>query len=263
MRGCLSRLGEKIAEWYSFFGKMLDVTRMTGMPVREKLYCVVGFADGKAQFTFPDSFFIREVLLEKYLQIQEEINLWYYRVNGNLIRNDHCAPGMYCWGSYDYERSGVVRWNYMKLPLILSDRGLRKITHREIANLKGLPEWYSFPDDRYRQWLYMKLMYSENVNVIKVLADSVMQALEPNPWRSQRFMRGKLLEDLFNNYLFKLKETASSEIQVERESRVDEYLADFVVSNHDNKFIFELKCYNEKIISNAVVHTLCTKLGCY
>lgn len=158
MRECLSCLQKIVAERYSFFGQMLDVARMTGMPVRERLYCVVGFWGEKAQFAFPDSFFIPEFPLEKYLQIREEINPWYYRVNWNILPDNNCGPGMYCWGGYAYERSEVARWNYMRVPLVLSDGELRKITHREIANLKGFPASYNFPDNRYRQWLYMKLI---------------------------------------------------------------------------------------------------------
>ena len=141
--------------------------------------------------------------------------------------------------------------------------GFRSITHHEIATLKGFPPEYRIPAEKYRQWLYRKLMYSVNINLVRVIADPIRQMSESNPWRTRRVVRGQLFEDIFYSYLEKVKQTASSDFQIFREKTIDDYRADFVVTDNDREYIFELKWYNQKVISSAAVSSFCKKLMSY
>ena len=247
---------------YTIEWRLVDVGKMTGMPVREKTLCVIGFLREINHPSFPDYTLPVSKCLEEYLQISEPVDAWYLIKKDVPVYGDR-TPGVYCWHNHAYERTETVQWNHIKIPLVLGYDGFRSITHHEIAALKGFPPEYRIPAEKYRQWLYRKLIYSVNVNLVRLIADSVRRMFEPNPWRTRRVVRARLFEDIFYSYLEKVKQSASSDFQIFREKTIDDYRADFVVTDNDREYIFELKWYNQKVISSVAVSSFCKKLVPY
>lgn len=234
MQICLDAWKINAVKDYSLFYQEMNISQVTGMPVQEKFSCMVGFSGEKQQFEFPAPSFPVTFELEKYIQLSESVNPWYYTFKSKISQINSTTPGIYCWKNQFYEKTDTVRWNYIKIPLVLDNKSYRKITHREIANLKAFPSEYRLPDNKDRQWLYKKLMYSENIAAVKILVNSVIQTIESEPWRTQSFYRGSLFEDLFHDYLKKTIENNSSNIKFEREPVIGKYRADFAVI-HNNK----------------------------
>ena len=259
MRMCLDAWKINAVEGYSLFGQEMNISQVTGMPVQERLSCIVGFSGERKQFEFPTPSVPVTFKLEKYLQFNEAVNPWYYAFETKTMPIKSTTPGMYCWRNQFYEKADAARWNYIKIPLVWDNRGYRRITHREIANLKAFPSEYRFPDNKDRQWLYKKLMYSENIAAVKNLVNSVVQTIEPGPWQTQSFYRGTLFEDLFYDYLKKTSENEFSNISVERDPIIGKNYADFVVVQNNKTYVFELKWYNKKELPDTMIYSLCVK----
>ena len=93
----------------------------------------------------------------------------------------------------------------MKIPLIRDSQGIRKITHREAARLKGFPDSFILAETD-RQWLYRKIIYSGNLSVIRQAAGALAYILADNPWRSRQASQAFRFEELFGRYLSRLEE---------------------------------------------------------
>lgn len=75
-----------------------------------------------------------------------------------------------CWSQNHYKEFEFVRWNKrVWVPLIAQGQIIRRITHREIARLKGIPDEY-FLYIQNRSWLYDKLMSASNVYMLQQIA---------------------------------------------------------------------------------------------
>lgn len=64
------------------------------------------------------------------------------------------------------------------VPLILSDKGIRKLTPHECFNLQGYPHNYKLPSDMAQTHLYKQAGNSVVVPVIHRIAEKIMQAIE-------------------------------------------------------------------------------------
>ena len=64
----------------------------------------------------------------------------------------------FCWKQNKYIESDLADTNLIKIPLVRNEKVIRKITHRELARLKNLPDDYQL-DTRNKAWMYRQLMY--------------------------------------------------------------------------------------------------------
>ncbi len=66
----------------------------------------------------------------------------------------------------------------MKPPLVRVDGQIRKLTHREIARLKGFPENFEIEPSN-KSWLFKALAYSPNVQEVRLVAENRLRHHRP------------------------------------------------------------------------------------
>jgi site-specific DNA-cytosine methylase len=238
----------------------IDVAQETGLPVVERMVCMVGTLQSiERPFQFPKHEHSGLKLLppEHYIQWKQAVDSWYYRLGPrDIIRNGSEKP-FYCWKNHGYVEADRVQWNTMKIPLINTGKAPRKITHREIASLKGFPTSCFLPDDKNRTWLYQKLMYANNVLVVKQIADMLNYILADNPWRSQQAGREDLLECLVESYLANM----ASMSEIERHPRIKNQVVDFALHLGNRNLYFEVKYYRGSVAPTSRVKAVCASLS--
>lgn len=77
-----SFLPEVVGFEYHFLWELLDVAKMTGFPVKEKMACVIGVSKAlERAFEFPSQNSLSPEPLSVFLERKEFIDPWYYRIN--------------------------------------------------------------------------------------------------------------------------------------------------------------------------------------
>ena len=251
-------LKEIVEERYQVSYRVVDVAQATGMPVVEKKVYVVGnLLDIGEPFHFPKYSFPSKTSLEDCLQTNQQIDPWYFYVRQDDIPPNDNTKRVYCWKNHGYEGTDFVRWNYIKIPLIRTADQFRRITHREVANLKGFPAEYILPDETNRQWLYQKLMYACNVEIVKQIAERIDYSLTGNPWRSRQVENAMRFEDLFGRYLANLADKGIVELEPHMANRI----VDFVLHKGSENLYFEVKYYNSSFALASKVMRACERIA--
>lgn len=238
---------------YHLSCRILDVSQLTGFPVNERMACAVGILKtvGK-EFLFPETMAL-PIVPEEFLDWNDSIDPWYYRIN--FARTPILEDGsrFYSWKGHAYFGTEHIQWNQMRYPIVLDSQGLRRITHREIANLKGFPEGYSI-NDKNKSWLYEKLMYAGNVVVLRQVAETLRGMLEYDPWRSQQRLNRIRFKRLFTRYLSELtKKAPDTSLEVEQTGEQ----ADFIFGQGNERLYFEVRYYNNDYALHSKVKAAC------
>lgn len=243
---------------YECIWKSIDVAQATGLPIKERTVCIAGtLRSTEKLLEFPSQSALAQEQLEQYLQLNQPVDPWYFHIRPDNILRHRGESRLYCWKNLAYVEADLVQWNYRQVPLVNTQEGLRKITHREIANLKGFPAHYTLSDGTNRQWLYQKLMYAGNVFVIKQIASMVNPILTDNPWRSKQAERGMWFENLVGRYLVSL----AGEEALAQELRIKDRAVDFALYQGSKTLYFEVKYYNGRLASAAKIRTVCERLS--
>lgn len=191
---------ERIAQagYWSAYRK-LDTAQITGFPVQErKIVMIGGREEGAGQLYFPEFRTSPPEPPERFLEPAQLVDPWYFQVRRAEEVPLQEGVRFYCWKGHSYVGTNHVSWNPRIVPLVWDDHVLRKITHRETANLKGFPEAYAFPF-KNKNRLYGRLMYAGNILVIRQTAEAVRRILEEQLWR--RPQRARSFEELLGRYL--------------------------------------------------------------
>lgn len=255
MEPFLSRIRDKNFKcWY----QVIDIAKAVGAPTAECMPCVVGTrADAPAAFEFPPYSFSAHMPLDAFLQPEEQIDEWYFSsVKPRRIPANRTGEPAYCWKTDSYVGTNVIRWNHWMLPLVDTGQGFRKITHREIANLKGFPYSYKLSIGANKSWLYNKLMYATNVSVITAVAERIANSLTAPSRLGVKAMGAIQFEVLFSRYLEKLADKKGArKTDPGMNARYD-----FMLQLADRTSHFELKYYGERNISAPRIKRLCQQL---
>lgn len=235
-------LEDAIGYEYTLAWKLIDVAQMTGIPVRENAACVVGISKSIDQrFEFPASGSLPLVSISQFILQEQPIDPWYYRVRLEREPLYEDWHQVLCWKNHTYVGVDFVQLNFMQLPLVRQAGEFRRITHREVANLKGFPHDYDLSCNDKR-WLYKKLIYSGNLIIIQQIAGMISYVLTSNPWRDQRKERGYRFGQIFGNYLERLQEKAASSVMsIEYDAKFNDINIDYILSQGNRSFYFEVK----------------------
>ena len=238
--------------------KILDVSQYTGLPVNERMACIVGVLSSMhKEFVFPEPYIESPMPYENFLERAENADPWYYRINPDKARIYEDNSRIYCWKNHAYRSVNRIEWNAIQYPIIRDEQGYRIITHQEIANLKGFPQDYAL-EDRSKSWLCKKLMYAANVVVIRQIAEILRGMLEYDPWRSQQRLGRIRFERLFGKFLSELSQSVQGAIlEVDQEDRQ----VDFVFKQDNEYLYFEVKYYNNDYALSSKVKTTCEHMN--
>lgn len=248
---------EELSRYYRVNFQIYNVDKVTKLPVNERKLYVVGIReDIYREYKFIDEFGYSNMSFKDIFEY-ENINEWYYRDNRGQVNpvdvyEEIKDCNFLCWKKRGYFRSENITWNTVKIPLVMVNGEIRKITHREIARLKGYPETFYF-DINNKSWLYNKLMYASNIHLLYSIIRSIEYTLNDKPLLNQQVMRGLRFEELFAQYLDRYYGW-----KVNAEARNSGY--DFVIENNNEKIYFELKFYTNKAVSSQKILRICEQL---
>ena len=246
---------------YQITHQKVDVSQTIGYPVKESAVYIAGLRHDVPGVSslLPESE-IPSIPIEAFLEESSVIDPWYFKINWERTPIFGNANDLLCWKKRAYMDAQKVNWDYMHVPLINDHGNLRRLTHREIARLKGFPDDYRV-DDSNKQWLYKKLMYAGNVVAIKQIAGMISYALTSNPWRSQQQERELHFEGLFGRYLERLAEhQVATSMTVERETVIADKGIDFSIHQDDGDMAFEVKYYRTNQSLHAKLRTACKQI---
>lgn len=160
-------------EGYDFFYKELEAQEVTGMPIRDrKIYFTAIRKDINVDFSFPQSF-PDDYPFPMFLEEETDGR---YDIKDEKLFLECQEDGLYVWKKGKYQREEVVR-RELRVPLIRTGGKLRRITSREMARLKGIPDSYELPCSN-RNWLYNAIWQEPHTGIISLLAEELHRALE-------------------------------------------------------------------------------------
>ena len=254
-------LKEKTDEGYSISYSLYDVQSLTGFPVKEKrLYIVGEYAGANKSFTLTEEYYGEPLKIENFLELNDEIELDYYfqvpKEDSEIVDGRN---SVYCWKSRKYVQSSEYVWNDVKPPLVMNNDVVRKITHREVARLKGLPDTFRFKKNKDMRWLYKKLTSTPNVYALQKLAKAISYLFDQEPIVSSQVRNALRFEDLFWQYL---TERCKGNGILQREHIVDEVRFDFAWIKEHQRIYFETKFYNNNNSNESRIMKICQRLSC-
>ena len=170
------QLYENIIELgYTISYQYIDTRLITGLPVNEKTHFIFGSLE-------PDNISLGSLKsidalnysLDFLCDNQTIEDDWYYQINPRLVQDieKDNYNAVLCWNKNHYKEVEFVSWNARMIPLIAQGNSVRKMTHREIARLKGIPDEYMF-SIKNKTWLYQKLIYCPNVQLIQQIVSAI------------------------------------------------------------------------------------------
>lgn len=211
---------------YSFTYQKIATEKMTGLPIAEsKVYFIASLSANFKEIEFPASC--------DFTYSVGDICEGYDKKSQSGSQKDTFL----CWKNGTYVETKLADTNLFKLPLVCINGYTRKITHKELARLKGFPDEIEMTASN-KAWLYRQLVYSPNVEVMARIAEVVVRVLRETPLQKSGAIRSYLFEALFEKYLEK-----STGIFGKAERSVTD-IWDFRTHNQTAKIYFELKIYN-------------------
>lgn len=246
---------------YSY--QLTDIAEITGIPTTERIVFVVGNRlDIHEDLHFPEPGKLTLMPPEAYLLIENQIDPWYFNsLKPDQIPIERNKNRVYCWDKNRYVGTDRIRWNSWKIPLVNAGETFRKMTHREIANLKGFPADYDLPAVMPRSQLYKKLLYAVNIQAVMKLAEELAHSMTGRPQWNPSFDKYRQFENLFERYLLALgaQKDRSSIAGVDFEFRVKRGY-DFVFHLPDQMLYIELKYYRSRSIPLSRIEMFCMEL---
>lgn len=240
---------------YHFEYMIIDAGETLGLPIKEQTLCVIGARnDITVTLSFPSFRKPNYMYWQKLFEIGNDVDSWYYKIPKNTIINDMENGQFFCYSNREYKPTDIIKWNYMYIPLVKDINGPRKITHREIANIKGLPMDYNLSEEKNKSQLYKELMYAENVFIVKQVAKQLKNERQIN--------RGVLFENLFYEYLNCVsRKPGIDQFVIERNPRKNNIEFDFQCKIRNQLILFELKVYNGNTALSSKVYAACERIS--
>ncbi len=226
---------------YQYMYQICDIGEMTGLPVTEKRMYFVGIlAESGMSFHFPEEPETRRETRRPgdICCSENTVEPWYLKLPaGRIDFSEEQETHFYCWRTESYVAKERIDWNGRKIPLVYNAGVLRKLTHREMARMKGLPDEF-YLDTGNKSWLYRNLMHGSNAVLIRRIAEAVRRLLDGDGKRNRQMINAYRFENLLEKYL-RYKKVDFTDGNRNREEQVD-----FVLTQGDKQILVETKWYN-------------------
>ena len=178
---------------YFLIDNILNTALISGIPQnRERLY-IIGFLDIKIYNNFNLDFpIVKKKNISEFLEKNIPEKYYYtnkYKIYNTLVENvkEHISKNIV----YQYRRT-IIRQNKNNnvptltancgtgghnVPIILDNKGIRKLTPRECFNLQGFPSNYILPDNLSDGKLYKLAGNSITINVLELIIKKIIYAI--------------------------------------------------------------------------------------
>lgn len=186
---------------YSVSYAIYDEMNFSGYPMVGRRGYVIGCKNSEeAEFIFPKPLYIspeRELVYDS----TENIYPWYRKMN--FSTNDWEMGYMYLNSRGVITKSQNIKMGYMRENYIIDHIGPRRLTHNELATLKGLYN-YNYNKQSNKNRMYNKIAYSTNVYVVEAIANEINNHLfgneeiktydDKNSHKTEKIKKGKNAE---------------------------------------------------------------------
>lgn len=187
---------------YTIEYQYIDTRLITGLPVKEKTCFLFGSLEqNPLKFEFLKSVDTLNYSLEFLCEKKTIEDKWYYHVNPRHLQDveRYSDNAVLCWNANHYKEVEFVNWNPRMIPLVAQGDMIRKITHREIARLKGIPdEYYLHVQDKMR--LYQKLMYAPNVQLVQQVVSAICIEINGEYFQKREVSKGEQFENIIISF---------------------------------------------------------------
>lgn len=235
------------AEGYNYSYKIICTEDSTGLPIKEACVYLIGTRDSsECELKFPD-FEEQSICSINEILESEEVDGYYYKVNSEQIDKKIRKNTFLCWEKNQYVEADLADTNLRKIPLICNNGVIRKITHREFARLKAIPDSFNL-DISNKAWMYRQLVYSPNVEIVTQIAKKLGNT-EENLLQMSYVVREDVFADIFRKYLFKKCQSVKIGKSV-----------DFECNVQGKDICFELKIYNSNYAIEKNIERACAYL---
>lgn len=235
------------AEGYNYSYKIICTENSTGLPIKEACVYLIGTRDAsECELKFPD-FEEQSICSINEILESDEVDGYYYKVNSEQIDKKIRKNTFLCWEKNQYVEADLADTNLRKIPLICNNGVIRKITHREFARLKAIPDSFNL-DISNKAWMYRQLVYSPNVEIVTQIAKKLGNT-EENLLRTSYVVREDVFADIFRKYLFKKCQSVKIGKSV-----------DFECNVQGKDICFELKIYNSNYAIEKNIERVCAYL---
>lgn len=234
-------------EGYNYSYRIINTEGSTGLPIKEDCVYLIGTRDSsECELKFPD-FEEQSICSINEILESDEVDGYYYKVNSEQIDKKIRKNTFLCWEKNQYVEANLADTNLRKIPLICNNGVIRKITHREFARLKAIPDSFNL-DISNKAWMYRQLVYSPNVEIVTQIAKKLGNT-EENLLRTSYVVREDVFADIFGKYLFKKCQSVKIGKSV-----------DFECNVQGKDICFELKIYNSNYAIEKNIERVCAYL---
>ena len=234
-------------EGYNYSYRIINTEGSTGLPIKEDCVYLIGTRDSsECELKFPD-FEEQSICSINEILESDEVDGYYYKVNYEQIDKKIRKNTFLCWEKNQYVEANLADTNLRKIPLICNNGVIRKITHREFARLKAIPDSFNL-DISNKAWMYRQLVYSPNVEIVTQIAKKLGNT-EENLLRMSYVVREDVFADIFRKYLFKKCQSVKIGKSV-----------DFECNVQGKDICFELKIYNSNYAIEKNIERACAYL---
>ncbi len=234
-------------EGYNYSYRIINTEGSTGLPIKEDCVYLIGTRDSsECELKFPD-FEEQSICSINEILESDEVDGYYYKVNYEQIDKKIRKNTFLCWEKNQYVEANLADTNLRKIPLICNNGVIRKITHREFARLKAIPDSFNL-DISNKAWMYRQLVYSPNVEIVTQIAKKLGNT-EENLLRTSYVVRENVFADIFRKYLFKKCQSVKIGKSV-----------DFECNVQGKDICFELKIYNSNYAIEKNIERVCAYL---
>lgn len=234
-------------EGYNYSYRIINTEGSTGLPIKEDCVYLIGTRDSsECELKFPD-FEEQSICSINEILESDEVDGYYYKVNYEQIDKKIRKNTFLCWEKNQYVEANLADTNLRKIPLICNNGVIRKITHREFARLKAIPDSFNL-DISNKAWMYRQLVYSPNVEIVTQIAKKLGNT-EENLLRTSYVVREDVFADIFRKYLFKKCQSVKIGKSV-----------DFECNVQGKDICFELKIYNSNYAIEKNIERVCAYL---
>lgn len=179
---------------YSFKYKVLEPCEYGNVPQKRARVFIVGFSDDElcSRFSFPEPIPLTQNLESLFDRSVRHSDCYYYteaneHYNGlkNLVTRKDCVYRIYDFGiskkSYNIcptLTAYMEACNHERVPIILDDYGIRRLTPYECLKLQGFPSDFKFPKGTTMRKAYKQVGNSVCVPVIRRIAEQIKKVIK-------------------------------------------------------------------------------------
>lgn len=228
---------------------------ITGIPVKERVSFLIGTLNKEiVSFDLLKNIEPKKCDISEIVEDEYTIDDWYYRVNPNDLDNIAAITknSFLCWNKNHYKEEDYLKWNFLKVPLVYWYGKIRKITHKEVARLKAIPDEYCIPKIS-KSILYKKLMGCSNVQAIQEIASILCFNEDENFFRKREVYKGLQFEEIFVSFLN--QKGIYNELKTEENIYID-----FRYKTKSNIYNFEFRIYNKNLGLKSKISKVCENL---